>query len=335
MKSYLIGIIGVFVLLIVANFGYRHYTNAPIDKKTTEQIEVTIPSGTGAKQIARLMREKGLIRSEWGFLMQEYLLGAKGKLKAGIYRFSRSESGAKIIQRLKDGDILPKDNKVTIPEGLTLKEIAQRLEQAGIVSADDFMFDAKVEKFRDKFEFLVDVPNGSLEGYLFPDTYKFFKNTPVDEVVSRMLERFDEQFKVAAKETPGLGTHKLHEIVTMASIIEREVRTSEDRRLVSGILWSRIGHGVAMAADATIRYALNNWDKPLTVTDLKANSPYNSRTNAGLPPGPIGNPGLDTLKSAMDPTETDYFYYLSAKDGKTIFSKTLEEHNANVQKYLK
>ncbi|MDO8512768.1 MAG: endolytic transglycosylase MltG [bacterium] len=335
MKNYVIGIVGVLVLLLLANFTYRHFTNAPLNKKTTEQFEITIPSGTGAKQIAKIMREKGLIRSEWGFLMQEYLLGAKGKLKAGIYRFSQSESGTKIISRLKAGDILPQDNKVTIPEGLTLKEIAQRLEKAGIASADDFIFDAKVEKFRDKFEFLADVPNGSLEGYLFPDTYKFFKKTPVDEVVSRMLERFDEQFKIASKETPGLGIHKLHEVVTMASIIEREVITPEDRRIVSGILWSRIGHGVAMAADATIRYALNNWDKPLTVLDLKTNSPYNSRSNAGLPPGPIGNPGLDTLKAAMDPKETDYFYYLSAPDGTTIFSKTLEEHNANVQKYLK
>lgn len=335
MKKSVIGVAGVIVLLLLANFTYHHFTNAPIDKKNVEQIEITIPAGTGSKQIARLMREKGLIRSEWGFLMQEYLLSAKGKLKAGIYNFSKSESGARIIARLKDGDILPQDNKVTIPEGLTLKEIAKRLEQAGIASAEDFIFDAKVEKFRDKYDFLADVPNGSLEGYLFPDTYKFFKKTPVDEVIGRMLERFDGQFRVAAKETSGLGTHKLHEIVTMASIIEREVITPDDRRVVSGILWSRIGHGVAMAADATIRYALNNWDKPLTVTDLKTNSPYNSRTNAGLPPGPIGNPGLDTLKAAMDPKETDYFYYLSAPDGKTIFSKTLDEHNANVQKYLK
>ena len=335
MKNYLVGIFGVLVFVLIANFAYRHLTNAPIDKKTTEQIEINIPSGTGAKQIAKLMREKGLIRSEWGFLTQEYLLGAKGKLKAGIYHFSRSESGTKIIARLKDGDILPQDNKVTIPEGLTIKEIAGRLEQAGIATSDDFLFDAKVEKFRDKFVFLADVPNGSLEGYLFPDTYKFFKKTPVDEVISRMLERFDEQFKIAVKETPGLGTRKLHEIVTMASIIEREVVTPEDRRLVSGILWSRIGHGVAMAADATIHYALNSWNKELTISDLKIDSPYNSRTNTGLPPGPIGNPGLDTLKAAMDPTETDYFYYLSAKDGKTIFSKTLEEHNANVRKYLR
>lgn len=335
MRNYLIVIFSVLILLLLANFGYRHFANAPLNKKATEQTEIIIPAGTGAKQIAKLMREKGLIRSEWGFLMQEYLLGAKGKLKAGIYRFSQSESGAKIIARLKAGDILPQDNKITLPEGLTLKEIAVKLDEAGIVSATDFTFDARVEKYRSKFEFLTDVPNGTLEGYLFPDTYKFFKNTSSDEVISRMLERFDEQFKIASKETSGLGAHKLHEIVTMASIIEREVRTPEDRRIVSGILWSRIEHGVALAADATIRYALNNWSKPLTIADLKINSPYNSRTNAGLPPGPIGNPGLDTLKASMDPTETDYFYYLSAKDGKTIFSKTLEEHNANVQKYLK
>jgi UPF0755 protein len=230
---------------------------------------------------------------------------------------------------------MPRDNKVTIPEGLTLREIAQRLEQAEVVSASEFMSRAKVEKFRAKYDFLTDVPDGSIEGYLFPDTYKFFKNTPVDDVIDRMLQRFDEQFKIAAQATPGLRTHKLYEVVTMASIIEREVKTPEDRRIVSGILWSRIDHGVAMAADATTRYVLNNWDKPLTVSDLKIDSPYNTRINVGLPPGSIGNPGLDTLKAAMDPKETDYFYYLSAPDGKTIFSKTLDEHNANVQKYLR
>jgi UPF0755 protein len=335
MKKYIFAIAFVIVLVLLTNSVFSYFGNAPANKKNLEDVSVNIDSGTGVRKIASILHEKGLVRSELGFIVRAYALGAKDKLKAGLYNFSKNESGAGIIKRMIAGDILPRDNKVTIPEGLTLKEIAKRLADAQIVSANDFMFDAKVEKFRSKYDFLADVPNGSLEGYLFPDTYKFFKNTPVDEVIDRMLQRFDEQFKIAAQNTPGLQTYKLHEIVTMASIIEREVKTPEDRRIVSGILWSRIDHGVALAADATTRYVLNNWDKPLTVNDLKTNSPYNTRTNAGLPPGPIGNPGLDTLKAAMDPKETDYFYYLSAPDGKTIFSKTLDEHNANVQKYLK
>lgn len=323
------------MLVLLGNSFFAYFGNAPVDRKNQESIGVDVDSGTGVKKIASILHEKGLIRSEWGFVVRTYMLGAKDKLKAGQYNFSKKESGVEIVKRMIAGDILPRDNKVTIPEGLTLKEIAQRFEQAEIVSASDFMASAKAEKFRAKYDFLADVPDSSLEGYLFPDTYKFFKNTPVDEVIDRMLQRFDEQFKIAAQATPGLKTHKLHEIVTMASIIEREVKTPEDRRIVSGILWSRIEHGVAIAADATTRYALNNWGKPLTVNDLKNDSPYNTRNHAGLPPGPIGNPGLDTLKAAMDPKETDYFYYLSASDGKTIFSKTLDEHNANVQKYLR
>ena len=335
MRKYIFGIVGVIVILLLANYFYNNLSNAPLNKKATNQVDVEIPVGSGSKQIAEILYSKGLIRSKLGFVLQEYLLGAKGKLKAGIYRLSQSESGAKIIARIKDGDILPRDNKVIITEGMTLREIADRLEQAGIVSASDFVFDAKVEKFRVKYEFLTAVPNGSLEGYLFPDTYKFFKNTSADDVINRMLQRFDEQFKVAAQATPGLEIHKPHEVVTMASIIEKEVKTQSDRRMVSGILWSRIDHGVAMAADATTRFALSNWDKPLTINDLKTNSPYNTRTHVGLPPGPIGNPGVDTLEAAMNPTASDYFYYLSAKDGKTIFSKTLEEHNAAVEKYLR
>jgi len=335
MKKYIFAITCVVILVLLANSFCSYFGNAPTDKKNQENINVDISSGTGVKKIASILHEKGLVQSEWGFILRIYTMGAKDKLKAGQYNFSKKESGVEIIKRMIAGDIMPRDNKVTIPEGLTLREIAQRLEQAEVVSASEFMSRAKVEKFRAKYDFLTDVPDGSLEGYLFPDTYKFFKNTPVDDVIDRMLQRFDEQFKIAAQATPGLRTHKLYEVVTMASIIEREVKTPEDRRIVSGILWSRIDHGVAMAADATTRYVLNNWDKPLTVSDLKIDSPYNTRINVGLPPGSIGNPGLDTLKAAMDPKETDYFYYLSAPDGKTIFSKTLDEHNANVQKYLR
>jgi len=335
MKKYIFAITCVVVLVLVANYVVAYFGNAPIDKKNQEEVTVDINSGSGVKKIASILHEKGLVRSEWGFVVRAYVLGAKDKLKAGQYNFAKNESGADMIKRMIAGDILPRDNKVTIPEGLTLKEIAQRLEQAEIVSASDFVANAKVEKFRSRYDFLAGVPDGSLEGYLFPDTYKFFKNTPVDEVIDRMLQRFDEQFKIASQSTPGLQTHKLHEVVTMASIIEREVKTPEDRRIVSGILWSRIENSVAIAADATTRYLLNNWNKQLTVSDLKIDSPYNTRNHLGLPPGPIGNPGLDTLKAAMDPKETDYFYYLSASDGKTILSKTLDEHNSNVQKYLR
>lgn len=335
MGKYVGGILFVIILLFLGNFVYTHFSNAPLDKKNNEKIEVVIDSGSGSKQIANNLYEKGLIRSKVGFLFREYFSGAKGNLKAGTYLFSKSESGVEIIRKLGEGDVVPRDTRVTITEGMTLREIAQRLEKEGIASAEEFVVDAKAEKFRSRYEFLKDVPNGNLEGYLFPDTYRFFKNTSTDKIITRMLDRFNEQFTYAAKSTGGLGTHNLHEIVTMASIIEREVITPEDRRLVSGVLWSRIGHGVAMAADATTRYILNNWDKPLTVDDLKIDSPYNTRNHVGLPPGPIGNPGLDTLKAAMQPTESDYFYYLSAKDGKTVFSKTLEEHNKAITKYLR
>ncbi len=334
MKKYLIGIASVIVLLFLGTFLFRYFGNYPTANDKTV-VEVTIPSGLGVKKIAKILHEKELINSELGFITQAYLKGAKGDLKAGTYSFTRSESGSTLLRRIMDGDVISRENKVTIQEGLTLKEISQKLEQANIVSAAAFEERAKVEDFRQDFSFLKDVPDGPLEGYLFPDTYKFYKNASVDDVIKKILARFDNQFTIAAKETRGLQGHTLHEVVTMASIIEREVRSVEDRKIVSGILWSRIEENVAIAADATIRYILNNWSSPLTIDDLKISSPYNSRTNLGLPPRPIGNPGLEALKAAMDPKDTDYFYYLSSKDGKTIFSKTLDEHNAAVRQYLR
>lgn len=325
----------LIALVIFMAYFYRYFSNFPVDKGNSEPVFLEVPVGAGAKKIAMILEEKDIIRSRWGFLVRLYLSGSKEKLQAGNYSFSRQESGRTIIERLEKGDTLPMDYKVTIPEGLTVKEIAERLEKAQIVSSADFLKKAKSENFRSQFAFLAGVPDGDLEGYLFPDTYQFYKNTPPENVIERMLSRFNDQFIVAVKGSGGLKGKALHEVVIMASIIEREVRSIEDRKKVSDILWSRLESGVALAADATTRYALNNWDRPLTVEDLKINNPYNTRTNAGLPPGPIGNPGLTALQAAMDPTDTNYFYYLSAKDGTTVFSATLEEHNQNINRYLR
>lgn len=330
-------LLGIALLVLLGGFFVvRHFGNAPVNAKNTTPIEIAIPQGAGGKDIARLLGEAGVLRSPKGFLLHIVLAGARGDLKAGTYQFTKAESGKEILRRLRAGDTLPKDLSVTIPEGFTLEEIADRLGAAGIVDPRVFRDAARVERFRGEFAFLQNAPDGSLEGYLFPDTYRFFRGTSPEEVVRRFLARFDEQFRQAVNESGGLHGHTVHEIVTMASIIEREVRTTEDRRLVAGILWSRREHGVALAADATVRYAIRTWDRPLTVHDLAVDSPYNTRRYAGLPPGPIGNPGTDSLRAALLPEESDYFYYLSSSDDRTtIFSKTLEEHNAAIQEHLR
>jgi len=332
-------VIVLLTLLGSGIFGARHFGNAPVDAGNTAPVEVTIPQGSGGKEIARLLHDAGLLRSTTGFLARLGLSGARGDLKAGTYAFARAESGRKILERLQNGDALPTDVSVTVPEGFTLEDIASRLESAGVVRAREFQAAARVEKFRGEFPFLASAPDGSLEGYLFPDTYRFFRGTSSDDVLRKFLERFDKQFQKIALETGGLDgpahSASLHEVVTTASIVEREVPSLDDRRLVAGILWSRRAHGVALAADATVRYAIRTWDRPLTVDDLAVDSPYNTRRYAGLPPGPIGNPGAESLRAALDPRDSDFFYYLSTRDRKTIFSKTLEEHNRAIQEHLR
>lgn len=331
----------VSVLLVIAIAGFtallgaRHFANVPMDPKNVAPVDVSVARGAGTKVIARRLAEAGLLRSRAGFLLRVVLQGERGKLKAGRYRFTRAESGAEILRRLVAGDALPEDVAVTIPEGLTLQEIAARFAASGIAEADAFRAAARVENFRNDFPFLRDVPDGALEGYLFPETYRFFPVTDPSVVIRRMLGEFEQQFKAAANDAGGLHGRVAHDVVTMASIVEREVRSAEDRRLVAGILWSRLRQGIALQADATVRYALDSWDRPLTARDLQVDSPYNTRRYRGLPPGPISVPGAESLRAAFNPKESDYFYYLSAPDGKTIFSKTLKEHETAVQKYLR
>lgn len=323
------------IVLGVLSVAAREFGNTPVNKRDTTPVTVEISQGSSTRTIAHTLASADVLRSELGFLV---LVSVNGwpSLQAGTYTFTKAESGRQILDRLRGGDANTRDIAVTIPEGFTLRNIAARLEQNNVVAAQAFREAATVQRFRSEFVFLKDAPDGTLEGYLFPDTYRFLPGTSADDVVRKFLRRFDEQFTAVVQDTTGLGERSIHEVVTMASIVEGEVRSFDDRRLVAGILWNRFLHNVGLGADATVRYAINVWDRPLTVQDLAVDSPYNTRRFAGLPPGPIGNPGRDSLRATLDPQDSEYFYYLSAKDDRTtVFSKTLEEHSAAIQKHLR
>lgn len=327
--------------LIIVFFLGRHLFNAPVNARNAGPVTVDIPSGTGVREAGRILQKSGVLRSPLGFAIQAVLRGDRGKIQAGTYGISPRESGGDILTRLTRGDTVPQDEPVTIPEGFTLQQIADRLDARGIAGKQALLDAARVDAFRAEFAFLASAPAGAtLEGYLFPDTYRFRDATKPEDVITRMLKRFEEQWEEATKvcsEQQAVSStvhcslptaHSVHELVTMASIIEREVQTPEDRRLVSSVLWKRFDAGAGLDADAPIRYVLNNWDQRLTVQDLAVDSPYNTRRYRGLPPGPIGNPGLDSIKATLAPQESEYLYYLSAaSDKRTIFSKTLDEHN--------
>lgn len=240
----------------------------------------------------------------------------------------RKNEQAKIIAR--------PEKVITIIEGWNLKQIDGYLKKEG-VATDKAISDFRVGDYKADYDFLADAPaKADLEGYLFPDTYRIFASTTADEIVVKMLNNF------AAKVSPEMMTEisrqkkTLHQVVTMASVVEKEVTSKNDMKIVAGIFWDRIKNGQALQSCATLAYVLGENKPQYTYEDTQIKSSYNTYINQGLPPGPIANPGLNAISGSIYPTYTNYNYFLSRPDtGETVFSATYEEHTANKQKYLK
>lgn len=299
--------------------------------------EVTIKEGQAAQTVWAELKKDGFTRTTLPWRYTAWRQGASDKLQAGKYRLEVGEAVATIVNRFAKGDTLPNEFTVTYPEGFTLDQIAARTAARGIGTPEDFKKAATPELYSETFAHLAEIPAGrtTLEGYLFPDTYRLAADDTPEKIIRRMLQNFDDKVTPELQAEIKKTNHTLDQIVIMASMIEREVTSNEDLPVVAGILWKRFDDGVGLDADATIRYVLNKWAGALTIQDLRTDSPYNTRRYRGLPPGPISNPGLRAILAAIRPQPSDYYYYLSTPDGQTIFAKTLTEHNQNKAKYLK
>ena len=225
-----------------------------------------------------------------------------------------------------------KERSITIIEGWTVSDIANYLDNQGVASSSDFLEAVKLDNWKDKYDFLKNAKGETVEGFLFPDTYRIFKDATVDSIIAKMLDNFDHKFTDSMRGDAVSQNKSIFQIVTMASIIEKETKFSSDRSMVSGIFWKRIADGMGLQSDATVSYALGK--ASLSGDDLKTDSPYNTYLYRGLPLGPISNPGLSSIKAALDPTVNDYYYFVTDKSGKAYFAKTFEEHKKNIQKYL-
>ncbi len=307
--------------------------------RNSPDFVLRINKGDTLSKITDILKENNLIRNERIFKGYAVFFGYDHKIKKGDYRFSNFVSPAKILQIItrKFSDIA-----ITIPEGLNLKEIQAKLSEYNFSyasSAPIILTKFKVRDFKNDFDFFDGAPvNTNLEGYLFPDTYRFNPDSLPQDLVKVFLRNFDAKLSQDLRQEIARQNKNIYKITTMASIIEKEVIKNEDRKIVSDILWRRLKAGIALQADATIVYAkginLKKGERVL-LEDLDFKSVYNTYLYRGLPPGPISNPGLESIKAAIYPQKSDYWYYLSTPDGKTIFSKTLEEHNAAKAKYLK
>lgn len=332
-------IIILIAIILAAGFLYWQNLNSPVDKNGREQIFL-VKSGENASQIADNLRINNLIRSDFYFKYNVWRENLK--IKAGEYSLSPKLTAKEIIKILTAGEALSREKTITIIEGWNIKDIALYLEKNKVISAANFISSAATPLSGWKFDFprpdfLSGAPKSAdLEGYLFPDTYRISQDATAEEIINKLLSNFDKKLTPALRAEIKRQKKNVYEIITMASLIEKEVRSTEDMKIVSGIFWDRIKNGLALNSCATLAYILGVNKAQYTLADTKVDSPYNTYKYRGLPPGPIANPGLNAITAAIYPTGTDYNYFLSdPKTGQTIYSRTLDEHNANKYKYLK
>ncbi|MBI3255786.1 MAG: endolytic transglycosylase MltG [Candidatus Andersenbacteria bacterium] len=295
-----------------------------------------VGAGSSGIGTGTTLKEEGYISRTLPWRLVLWRAGQRKPVQAGTYKLEAGEKLTTVVERMQKGEVVADELTITFPEGFTLKQIAARTAARGLGDEVEFLAAAKVGNFSSQFSFLAGLPaTQSLEGYLFPDTYKAFGDDTPEDIIKRMLGNFDKKITPELREEVKQGGRTLDEIVNMASIVEREVNRTADLPKVADVLWKRYDEGGGLGADATVRYALNDWEKSLTVQDLALDSPYNTRKYKGLPPTAIGNPGLTAILAALRPEKNNFYYYLSTSTGETIFAKTNDEHNRNKAKYLR
>jgi len=312
----------VFILSLIVIFSYLYFQEGsmPVDKHDTSPRIFLINKGEGLNSIANKLSNEGLIRNKVIFYLIVKQQGIEKKIQAGDFRLSKSMNASQLAQTLTHGTL---DTWVTIIEGLRKEEIAQELSTNFKISEIEFIEQAK-------------------EGYLFPDTYLFPTSSSIDTILSIINRNFETKYTNEFRKKAMAKGLTDRQILTIASLVEKEAKLPEDKQQVANIILKRNENDWPLEIDATVQYALGYqkktktwWKKDLTQEDLQADSQYNTRKNKGLPPAPICNPGLDSINAAINSdTNTPYWFYISDKKGVMHYAKTIEEHNINISQYL-
>jgi UPF0755 protein len=322
-------------------FSYYTGINKPVNLNG-ETVEFSIETGDSVEKISKNLEKLGLINSARHFKTYVWLRDYSVKLQAGTFAVSPAMPVKEIVKVLVTGESVNKEKEVTIIEGWKLADIEKYIEKNSVLNETNYkkrvLNPLNEWNFAfDKPDFLTNAPQtANLEGYLFPDTYKIFADASADDLIEKQLDNFGLKLNGDLRTEIQKQGKSIHEIVTMASIIEKEVSSEKDMAIVSGILNKRIAIGMRLEVDSTINY-LTGKDVPAAeLSDLEIDSPYNTYKNYGLPPGPICNPGLAAIKAAIYPEASEYLFYLNRQDTKeTIFGKNYDEHLKNKAKYLK
>ena len=331
------------MLFYFIHFSYQNSIYKAVDENDNTAISITIEKGESLKSISKNLKEKDLIKSDFTFNIFSQKNELDKAILPGNHTLNKTMNVPEIIETLSRP---PESIPLTILEGLTISQVDQRLSDDDLIKPGDFLNAVNNFNGWEYYNFLkpeyYDNLKVKLEGLIYPDTY-FIKseNFNPESLIYKTLDNLEIKLNSKTKESGNItllesiekSDRSFMEIITMASIIEKEVRLKEDKFIVSGILWKRLDSDWLIGADATLLYITD--DNNITYNELQIDNPYNTRKNSGLPPGPISNPSIESINAAIFPKETDYWFYLNTLDtGETIFSKTNEEHNQNKAKYL-
>lgn len=325
-----------FSVLTVGAFLYLSYAEGNVHGARKDNQRFEVNQGENVFTLSKRLESSGLISSRFVMMWHLARTGKTHELVAGTYSLSGNLTVTEIAFMITEGKALLRDIKITFPEGWNSKKMSERLTANGLPGAD-FLALVKNPKpeWKTQFDFLADAPkNASLEGFLFPDTYYFVPEASAETIVLKMLETFGKRFDASLRAKAIEQKHSIFETVILASIVENEVKSMDDRKIVADIFLRRLSVGQALQSCATLQYILGVDKTQYSYNETRTPSPYNTYINTGLPPGPIGNPGLVSLQATLAPQSNNYFYFLSdPKTGKTIFSVTYEEHVKNKNLY--
>jgi UPF0755 protein len=325
----------VVVIFLAAALGLwcRQRLTTPYRAFLEDEVFVELPPGTSVSSIADRLAAAGVIPDRWTFRISARLTGADRRLQAGEYRFAGDTSPNDVIARLAAGDVYK--HPVTFPEGLTVAEMGEIFAHSGLGTSRAFV-QAAADPSLTSLVAAWDADARTLEGFLFPATYSLPRKTGVDGTIRAMVAGFDHAFDSELRAAAAARGMTPHDMVTLASIIEKETARAEERPIVSAVYHNRLRSGMPLQCDPTVIYALmraGHWDGNLRRVDLEMTSPYNTYRVKGLPPGPIASPGRASMDAAVHPADVPYLYFVSRNDGTHVFARTLAEHNQNVARY--
>ncbi len=324
-------IFGVAVLIIAAIGAWTFIPDGSnVDAEPGKHVKMKIRPGMDAREIGRALEQANIIDSSLRFRLLTKLHGYGDQLKIGTYNFKTGMTYTAVFDKLLAGE--QEYVTFTIPEGFTVKDIARRLERVGLANEDEFLYEAEtfapysyVENRRNTFF--------RCEGFLFPDTYTVESDVEIGEILNLMAEDFDQRLTPSMRRRAADEGLSIYDLVTLASIVEKEVRYAEDRPIVAQVFFKRLELGMPLQTDASLQYLMDAPKEDVTIEDTQINSPYNTYQNYGLTPGPIANPGLDAIEAVLYPANTDYLYFVADRNGHNHYSHSYEEHLALVNQY--